>query len=396
MTIFYITNITREASACFGSFPGRKCSLLPGLLFGVILVCFCGCQPEPSNRQGFDMPRLSSPEFARGFAIAKTDEAHYVQTNLQNDTMLYVKGLSGEAIPAGAIALPDTIQRLVVLSTTHIAFVDILHALDAIHGVPNPALICNSEVREAIVNEKILPVSMNGQVDVEAVLALEPDLVLASSLPGQSSELVQIQQLGIPVLSVGEWLEPTVLGRTEWMRLFGVLLGKEKRADSLFAIKKARYQAFARRGKMVDQPLQVVCNVPYEDIWYVPGGNNYMANLLADAGIIYPWAQTDNSGSLALDVETVYPIALQADAWLLTSNIQSLAQLTGRDERFARFAPVENGMVFSSNRITCERGSEFWETGVVNPEKMLGDLLALFYPELMPGYQLHYYQKIQP
>jgi iron complex transport system substrate-binding protein len=118
--------------------------------------------------------------------------------------VLYVKGLSEEAVPAGAIALPDTIQKLVVLSTTHIAFMDILQALDAIRGVPNPALICNSEVQEAIVNEKILPVSMNGQVDVGAVLALEPDLVMARSLPGQSSELVQIQQLGIPVLPIGE------------------------------------------------------------------------------------------------------------------------------------------------------------------------------------------------
>jgi iron complex transport system substrate-binding protein len=82
---------------------------------------------------------------------------------------------------------------------------------------------------------------------------------------------------------------------------------------------------------MVKQPLQVVCNVPYEDIWYVPGGNNYRANLLADAGIIYPRAQTDNSGSLSLDVETVYPIALQADAWLLI--------LTHRNTRYRKMKP---------------------------------------------------------
>ena len=70
---------------------------------------------------------------------------------------------------------------------------------------------------------------------------LQPDAVVAFSMNKTNKSLQFIEKNGIPVVLNGDWLEETPLGRAEWIKFFGVLLGKEKLADSIFKNIESEY-----------------------------------------------------------------------------------------------------------------------------------------------------------
>lgn len=57
----------------------------------------------------------------------------------------------------------------------------------------------------------------------------------------------KLEELGIPVLVDQSSYEPHPLGRTEWIKLYGALLGKEDEAERLFAEQAAYLDEAAGR-----------------------------------------------------------------------------------------------------------------------------------------------------
>ena len=61
------------------------------------------------------------------------------------------------------------------------------------------------------------------------------DLAIESTMIYHNPEVKEkLEQLGIPVLVERSSYESHPLGRTEWMKLYAVLLGKEEAAETAF------------------------------------------------------------------------------------------------------------------------------------------------------------------
>ena len=58
----------------------------------------------------------------------------------------------------------------------------------------------------------------------------------------------KLESFGIPVLVDHSSYEAHPLGRTEWIRLYGVLTGKEKEAEAAFAKQEAALQRVTEEG----------------------------------------------------------------------------------------------------------------------------------------------------
>ena len=58
----------------------------------------------------------------------------------------------------------------------------------------------------------------------------------------------KLESFGIPVLVDHSSYEAHPLGRTEWIRLYGVLTGKEKEAEAAFAKQEAELQRVTEEG----------------------------------------------------------------------------------------------------------------------------------------------------
>src|SRR5699024_12713751 len=67
-----------------------------------------------------------------------------------------------------------------------------------------------------------------------------------------------------------------------------------------------------------------------------------------------------------------------------------------KDPRFKEFRPFITGEIYNNNkRKRRSGGNDYWESGAVHPERMLADLIKIFHPQVLPDYQLYYYQKVQ-
>jgi len=143
------------------------------------------------------------------------------------------------------------------------------------------------------------------------------------------------------------------------------------------------------------EPVKVLVNAPFKDVWYVPGTDSHLQILVKDAGGMIlgskPGAKTT-----ALSVEQAYLYAQQADFWINTNQYEDMASLARLDPRFAEAPAFRNGNVWNNNlRSTPEGGSDYFESGAVNPHLILADLIAIFYPQALPKHMFNYYRKLE-
>ena len=113
-------------------------------------------------------------------------------------------------------------QRIVCTSATHVGFLHELGMKDKIVGVCDPSLIYSLTDEE---RERITDTGNDMQLNMEALLMCQPDVVIMSTYAQQDDRAKQIEALGIPVFYCHEWMESSPLARAEWIRVFGAILG---------------------------------------------------------------------------------------------------------------------------------------------------------------------------
>ena len=179
--------------------------------------------------------------------------------------------------------------------------------------------------------------------------------------------------------------------------LFGALTGHEAEADSLFSAVEARYLAISDSvGRIASQRKKVLLNVPYGDVWYIPGGENYMSRLIEDAGGVVLGAAPESPESTPFTIEKALSLASAADFWLNTGNCTSRNQIEAIHPLFSRFGPMSSPHSVFNNvaRVNEAGGNDFWESGAVHPELILSDLISIFGGKAGKG-TLHYYVEVE-
>lgn len=128
----------------------------------------------------------------------------------------------------------------------------------------------------------------------------------------------------------------------------------------------------------------------------MPAGKNYGANVIASAGGDYLWKENEETGWLNLDFEIVFEKAWDADYWIGVSNFNSLKELKDSDERYGDFEAFKKGAVYTyMNRVNEKGANDYFESGNVNPDRLLADHIKIMHPELLPDYELYYYLKLE-
>jgi iron complex transport system substrate-binding protein len=127
----------------------------------------------------------------------------------------------------------------------------------------------------------------------------------------------------------------------------------------------------------------------------MPGGGSFMAQLFADAGGDYFYANDTTKGSLPLNVEAVLKVFSTTDIWL-NCNFNSIAELVKADRKHALFQPVKNKKVFNFNKRMLSSGAnDFWESAVARPDLLLMDVISILHPGLLPEHQLIYADQLK-
>ncbi len=299
--------------------------------------------------------------------------------------------------------ISQPLSRLIVMSTSHIGFLDALGADSVIVGVSGGEYVCDSSVTVGLKNGSVEDIGYDASPDYEKIMALKPDLLLTYSVsPVKSQFLAKLESLGIKTFIVNEHLERHPLARAAYIRLFGALTGNMAAADSVLKVVSDNYISLRDSVATTAPPRKILVNIPYKDQWFIPGQESYLTTLFKDAGGEILGAKSGSSVSGQISVETAYSLSKEADLWMNVGWCQTLEQLLSVNPLFEDFlrniqrnasargysgakgnatnsSDTSASVVWNdNNRLNAKGGNDFWESGVVRPDLLLRDLVGIF------------------
>lgn len=297
-----------------------------------------------------------------------------------------------EHLPEGTV-VRTPLQKSVIYSSVHCSLWSELDELKGIGGVCGLEYIKLPQIQEGCRNGSIVNVGNSMNPDIERIIDLRPDAILLSPFEN-SGGYGRVGKLNIPIIECADYMETSALGRAEWMRLYGLLLGKEAQADSLFTGIEKEYLTLTQQVKSqnLKRPT-VISEMKNSSAWYIPGGNSTMGRLYQDAGADYVFAYLSNSGSVPLAFETVFDRGGNADIWLIKYNQpqdKTYSELERDYAPYARFKAFQDRKVYGCNTNHVP----FYEESPFHPELLLKDLIKIFHPELLPDYDLKYFSNL--
>lgn len=276
-----------------------------------------------------------------------------------------------------AVVIRVPLEKSLVYSGVHGGAVEAVGAVGGIAAVADGMYFTNPVIRGLIDGGRIADVGNSMSPSVERIVEIEPDAILTS--PYQNSGHGAIESLAIPIVEMADYMEPTPLGRAEWIRLIGRLYGERERADSIYGVTVAEYERLTSLAQGAPERPVVLVEQPVNGVWALPGGGSYMARMIADAGGVYPWAQVGGTGSIEQDPAAVLDKAENADFWFIrTYGALTLDGLKSNNPLNGRFRAAESGGVYVCDTSVSPLYDEF----PFMPHLLLADYVAILHPSL--------------
>jgi iron complex transport system substrate-binding protein len=369
--------------------------LLAGLL--CLLLTGCGGQTE---RDAAEMQVTGSMEltYADQFAVTYYDGGFAGITIGGSEEYLLVP--EGESAPEGlddVVVLQQPIDRVYLAASSAM---DLFRGMDALDAVCLTSTTAENwsipEVKEALESGAMQYAGSYSTPDYELVMGEQCDLAIESTMISHSPETKeQLERLGIPVLVERSSYESHPLGRLEWIKLYGLLLGKTEEAEECFERAAQQLDEIAdseASGKTV--AFFSISTNGYATV-HKPG--DYLCRMIELAGGTYIFTAADLDveenalSTMNVQLETFYDKAKDADYLIYNSAIdgelESLDQLLDKWELLKEFRAVQE------NHVWCTEKNLFQQT--TGAADMIADLHAIVSDEAENTTQLTFLHRLE-
>ncbi len=364
------------------------------LLLGLLLNGCGRTTKQPSETAGNPIRN----EYAQGFKITCGDGYKLLDLHdPQNEQgaaarfALVPRGTS-PTLPEGYTPVEVPVEKAVCMTSLQLSNFIALDRLDAVAGITSTRHLHNAAMQERLRSGATRRIGIEGNFDNEVILGMEPDIILIS--PFKRGGYDALTEVGVPLIPHYGYKETTPLGQAEWIKCVGLLLGCEKRADSLFSAVAERYNRLKALAAGVGRRPLVFSGELRGGNWYAVGGRSFLAQLFRDAGADYFLKDDPRSGGVTLDFEEVYAAAAEVDYWRILNSYDgtfSYDALRGEDARYADFkAWRDKGIIYCNLRET-----PFYERTPVEPDVVLADLIRIFHPDLVSDHEPVYYRLLE-
>lgn len=242
------------------------------------------------------------------------------------------------------------------------AVMDMFVSMDALDQVGFSGLKADSwyieEAREAMEQGAILHAGSYAAPDYEQIMAKGCGLAVENTMIYHTPEVKeQLEKLGVPVLVDYSSYESNPLGRTEWVRLYGALIGKEAEAEEAF---EAEVKAF----ESVDQKEKTGSTVAFFYITAngevnVRRSSDYLPKMIEMAGGSYVFDHLGDeedtaSSNVTMQMEEFYAAARDADYIIYnsttTEELSSVEDLLDKSSLLENFRAVQEGHVYCTTK----------------------------------------------
>lgn len=357
------------------------------------------CSPAPKPVATGEKLATDTVRYAGGFTIRRFAEYTAVEIHdpwdstriLQRYLLIDRNRPQPSGLPKGTVVKVPA-RKVVVYTSVHAAILDQLGVIGQVIGVCEPRYMDTPAIREGVASGRITDLGEATAPDIEKMIEVGAELIIAS--PFQNSSYGPVEKIGIPIFEGADYMESLPLGRTEWVRLYGLLFGKEELADSIFRVTEQRYLELKARVADVDHRPTILTEKKYGSSWFLPAGDSYMAHLFEDAGGQYLFRDLPGAGSVPLAFESVFDRAIHAEIWFVKYNASSPLTYAGlRSE----YAPYANFDAFKNRRIyACNTGVvPYYEEFPLHPDYLLEDLIGVLHPECLTDYVTRYFSPME-
>lgn len=332
------------------------------------------------ERDGYRIVDLQAPIVTWGGAATGPEQRARIVLVPKNDV---VPELIGDL--AGATVIRTPVSRIAVNLAPFEAMLRVLDSADllvAVGGVKS----WDDDIRAKARNGKIAQIGYGWHIPpmLDSLLASRPDVFLmAMGDLAHAEQYQRILSLGIPVVPIFLDAEPHYMGDVDYVRLIGMLTGKEAEAENFVSMVENNV-AELKELAATQSPVKMVSA-------FYTGGEAWMATqrnaenaFIEDANGINLLRQPDNNqlnSFSRVSTEEFLERGKEAECAILRDT-HSVAY---PDEELIRaFTAWKNGCVFASDGMAKPDADafDFYETALIRPDWILGDMVRMLHPEL--------------
>ncbi len=294
--------------------------------------------------------------FAENFSVDHYEGGYTLLTIADGTKILVVP--EEKEVPEGVgedvILLRRPVGDLYLVASASMDMFDALDAVDAVtlSGQKEEGWYIDS-AREAMAEGRMLYAGKYNQPDYELIVSKGCSLAIENNMISHAPEVVEmLQSFGIPVMIDDSSYESHPLGRVEWIKFYGALLGEEEKAERIF-----EEQTDILEKVTADERTDGTVAFFYltsNGMAQVRQSSDYVPKLIELAGGSYAFDGLGDPDSrlstMNLQLEEFYSGAKDADFLIYNSSVDggvaSLEELLDKWELLKDFRAVQEGKVF--------------------------------------------------
>ena len=352
-----------------------KRKLLAAIITMVLAFVLAGCSGSgPDNAGSAWNDHLTGSmelKYADQFHVDYYDDGISVVT--VEDGLRYLVTEDADALPEW---LPeDEVSGMTVITApahaVYNAASSAMDLIDASGGIGSVVMTSTKagdwgidKIKNLVEDETIRYIGKYSAPDYEALLESDVDLAIESTMIYHSPQVKEaIEELGIPVLVERSSYESDPLGRLEWIKLYGLLLGKSDEAQAFFDEAVAKVEG-VNTDAVTGSPSVAFFSVSSNGSVVVRKPGDYVTRMIETAGGTYALdgitSEEDNAlSTMNMQMEAFYDKAVDADILIYNSTIEGglkdLSDLMALSDKFNDFAAVKNGNVWCTEASTFQR-----------------------------------------
>ncbi|MBO4359784.1 MAG: ABC transporter substrate-binding protein [Eubacteriaceae bacterium] len=337
---------------------------MAAVIFIACLAAGCGAQGGSGDT---GVPKVGSLKYEgqMDLVYATTFDVYYYEGGYaliriyeDNDYLVIPEGGSvPDGIDESITVLHKPVKNMYLAATSAMALFDAIDSVDSItmSGTQASGWYIDAAV-EALNEGRMTYAGKYSQPDYETLIKMGCELAIESTMIYHTPKVKEmIEDLGIPVMVDRSSNESHPLGRTEWVKLYAVLTGKEAEAEEFFRGQIdliSGLEGFENTEKTI-----VYFYVATNGSVVIRNPKDYIPTMIEIAGGRYAFADLQTpqtSTSISMTMEEFYNTAVKADYIIynaaIDSPITSIDDLIGKDVLFEEFKAVKENRVYSTGK----------------------------------------------
>ncbi len=339
-------------------------------------------------------------QYAEQFTVTYYPSDYALITIGQEQQYLLVP--ENQQVPNGMDSSVTIIQQpvdnLYLAASSCMDLFDGLNALDSVRMTSTKTEDWSlPAIQQALEEDKIIYVGKYSTPDYETILSENCGLAIESTMIYHSPETKeQLETLGIPVMVEQSSYESHPLGRLEWIKLYGLLLNKEREAEALFQEQSVQLDHIQMNAEADTNKTVAFFYLSTNGYVNVRKPGDYISKMIELAGGKYIFSAKDlrveeNAlSTMNIQMETFYALAKDADYLIYNSTIDgeldTMEQLLQKNALLNDFKAVKNGNVWCTEKNMFQQ-----TTGTAN---MIADLHAIVTGEADTERQLTFLHRL--